>query len=106
MLAGYRLGQLVAFRSEGFDEPANWKLMQDAFVDNYHIQYAHPNTAGKHVHTNVQTVEDFGRHARMVSPRKTMDRWLEEDPGDSRPRVLRHRGALPAAQQHPAAPAR
>jgi len=82
VLAGYRLGELVAFRSEGFDEPANWKLMQDAFVDNYHIQYAHPNTAGKHVHTNVQTVEDFGRHARMLSPRKTIDRWLEEDPGD------------------------
>jgi phenylpropionate dioxygenase-like ring-hydroxylating dioxygenase large terminal subunit len=83
MLAGYRLSELVAFRAEGFDEPANWKLMQDAFLDNYHIQYAHPNTAGKHVHTNVQTVEDFGRHARMVSPRKTIDRWLEEDPGDA-----------------------
>jgi phenylpropionate dioxygenase-like ring-hydroxylating dioxygenase large terminal subunit len=82
ILAGYRLGELTAIRSEGFDEPANWKLMQDAFVDSYHIQYAHPNTAGKHVHTNVQTVEDFGRHARMVSPRKTIDRFLEEDPGD------------------------
>lgn len=82
ILAGYRLGELTAIRSEGFDEPANWKLMQDAFVDNYHIQYAHPNTAGKHIHTNVQTVEDFGRHARMVSPRKAIDRWLEEDPGD------------------------
>ena len=83
ILAGYRLGELTAFKSEGFDEPANWKLMQDAFVDNYHIQYAHPNTAGKHIHTNVQTVEDFGRHARMVSPRKAIDRWLEEDPGDT-----------------------
>jgi phenylpropionate dioxygenase-like ring-hydroxylating dioxygenase large terminal subunit len=82
ILAGYRLGELIAFRSEAFDEPANWKLMQDAFVDNYHIQYAHPNTASKYVHTNVQTVEDFGRHARMVSPRKAIDRWLEEDPGD------------------------
>jgi phenylpropionate dioxygenase-like ring-hydroxylating dioxygenase large terminal subunit len=82
MLAGYRLQDLLAFRSEGFDEPANWKLMQDAFTDNYHIQYAHPNTAGKHVHTNVQVVEDFGRHARMLSPRKKIDRWLEEDPGD------------------------
>lgn len=82
MLAGYRIDELVAFRSEGFDEPVNWKIMQDAFIDNYHIQYAHPNTAGKHVHTNVQAVEDFGRHARMLSPRKTIDRWLEEDPGD------------------------
>ncbi|WP_433506290.1 aromatic ring-hydroxylating oxygenase subunit alpha [Pseudonocardia halophobica] len=82
ILAGYRLQDLLAVRSEGFDEPANWKLMQDAFTDNYHIQYAHPNTAGKHVHTNVQVVEDFGRHARMLSPRKKIDRWLEEDPGD------------------------
>jgi len=29
ILAGYRLGELTAIRSEGFDEPANWKLMQD-----------------------------------------------------------------------------
>jgi phenylpropionate dioxygenase-like ring-hydroxylating dioxygenase large terminal subunit len=82
VLAGYRLEDLVLYRGDGFDEPANWKLMQDAFIDNYHIQYAHPRTAAKHVHTNVQTVEDFGRHVRMCSPRKSIDRWLAEDPGD------------------------
>ncbi|SHN46650.1 aromatic ring-hydroxylating oxygenase subunit alpha [Cryptosporangium aurantiacum] len=82
MLAEYHLEDLVAFRAEGFDEPVNWKIMQDAFLDGYHIQYAHPNTAGKHIHTNVLTVEDFGRHARFISPRKSIDRWLEEDPGD------------------------
>ncbi|NKQ56755.1 Rieske 2Fe-2S domain-containing protein [Amycolatopsis sp. K13G38] len=82
ILAGYHLDRLLAYRCEGFDEPANWKIMQDAFIDNYHIQYAHPNSAGKHVHTNVQAVEDFGRHARMCSPRKKIDRWLDEDPGD------------------------
>ena len=81
ILAGYRLDRLVAYKCEGFDEPANWKIMQDAFIDNYHIQYAHPNSAGKHVHTNVQVVEDFGRHARMCSPRKSIDRWIDEDPG-------------------------
>lgn len=82
ILAGYRLEALTAVRTGGFDEPVNWKVMQDAFIDNYHIQYAHPNSAAKHVHTNVQTVEDFGRHARMLAARKTIDRWLEEDPGD------------------------
>ncbi|MFZ0716399.1 aromatic ring-hydroxylating oxygenase subunit alpha [Mycobacterium sp.] len=82
ILGGYGMDQLVAFRSEGFDEPVNWKIMQDAFIDNYHIQYAHPNTAGKHVHTNAQVVEDFGRHARMMTPRKSIDRWVDEDPGD------------------------
>lgn len=82
MLAGYGLDRLVAVRAEGFDEPVNWKIMQDAFIDNYHIQYAHPNSAGKHVHTNVQAVEDFGRHVRMMAARKSIDRYLEEDPGD------------------------
>jgi phenylpropionate dioxygenase-like ring-hydroxylating dioxygenase large terminal subunit len=82
ILESYEIDKLVSYRAEGFDEPVNWKVMQDAFLDGYHIQYAHPNTAAKHIHTNVLVVEDFGRHARFISPRKTIDRWLEEDPGD------------------------
>ena len=83
ILAGYRLDQLTSFRAAGFDEPTNWKIMQDAFLDGYHIQYAHPNTAGKVIHTNVMAFEDFGRHLRFIAPRKSIDRWLEEDPGDT-----------------------
>ena len=82
IVAGYDLGSKIAFRSEGFDEPVNWKIMQDAFLDGYHIQYAHPNTAAKHIHTNVMAFEDFGRHCRFIAPRKSIDRWIEEDPGD------------------------
>jgi phenylpropionate dioxygenase-like ring-hydroxylating dioxygenase large terminal subunit len=82
VLSQYGLADLVTFQAEGFDEPVNWKIMQDAFLDGYHIQYAHPNTAAKHVHTNVQAFEDFGRHCRFIAPRKTIDRWIDEDPGD------------------------
>lgn len=82
ILAGYDLGSLTCVKSEGFTEPSNWKLMQDAFLDGYHIQYAHPNTAAKYVHTNVMALEDFGRHCRFVAPRKSIDKWLEEDPGE------------------------
>ncbi|MBM7278152.1 Rieske 2Fe-2S domain-containing protein [Gordonia rubripertincta] len=82
MLAEYNLDKLVCFRAGGFDEPTNWKIMQDAFLDGYHIQYAHPNTAGKIIHTNVMAFEDFGRHCRFIAPRKSIDRFLEEDPGD------------------------
>jgi phenylpropionate dioxygenase-like ring-hydroxylating dioxygenase large terminal subunit len=82
VLSQYGLADLVAFQAEGFEEPVNWKIMQDAFLDGYHIQYAHPNTAAKHVHTNVQAFEDFGRHCRFIAPRKTIDRWIDEDPGD------------------------
>ena len=83
ILAGYHLEDLVCFRAAGFDEPTNWKIMQDAFLDGYHIQYAHPNSAGKIIHTNVMAFEDFGRHCRFIAPRKSIDRWLEEDPGRS-----------------------
>ncbi|GAB42709.1 putative iron-sulfur protein [Gordonia terrae NBRC 100016] len=82
MLAEYEMDKLVCFRAGGFDEPTNWKIMQDAFLDGYHIQYAHPNTAGKIIHTNVMAFEDFGRHCRFIAPRKSIDRFLEEDPGD------------------------
>lgn len=82
ILASYHLEDLECIRSAGFDEPTNWKIMQDAFLDGYHIQYAHPNTAGKIIHTNVMAFEDFGRHCRFIAPRKSIDRWLEEDPGD------------------------
>ncbi|MGW0039447.1 aromatic ring-hydroxylating oxygenase subunit alpha [Gordonia sp. NPDC003376] len=82
ILADYRMDELVCYRAAGFDEPTNWKIMQDAFLDGYHIQYAHPNTAGKIIHTNVMAFEDFGRHCRFIAPRKSIDRFLEEDPGD------------------------
>src|SRR5690625_137611 len=82
ILEGFQLDKLVNVRSGQFEYKINWKITQDAFLDAYHIQYAHPNTAGKHVQTNATAVEDFGRHARQTTPRKTIDRWLEEDPGD------------------------
>lgn len=83
LLASYKLDPLVTFRAEGFDEPVNWKVMQDAFLDGYHIQYAHPNTAGKAIHTNAYAFDDYGRHCRWLAARKTIDRWLNEDPGDA-----------------------
>jgi phenylpropionate dioxygenase-like ring-hydroxylating dioxygenase large terminal subunit len=82
ILAGYHLEELMCVRSEVFAEPVNWKIMQDAFLDGYHIQYAHPNSAAKHIHTNVMAFEDFGAHCRFIAPRKTIDRWLDEEPGD------------------------
>ncbi|MFV9428765.1 aromatic ring-hydroxylating oxygenase subunit alpha [Rhodococcus aetherivorans] len=82
IMGSYGLEKMVTTRIKRFDEPINWKLMQDAFLDGYHIQYAHPNTAAKHIHTNVMAFEDFGNHCRFLNLRKTIDRWIEEDPGD------------------------
>ena len=82
ILTSYGLESYVCAKAGVFEQPANWKVMQDAFLDGYHIQYAHPNTAAKYVHTNVTVFEAFGRHARFMAPRKSIDRWIHEDPGD------------------------
>ena len=84
IMGAYEIEELVCFRSQQFIEPTNWKFMQDGFLDGYHIQYAHANTAGKVVHTNISALDDYGRHAHWLKPRKSMDRFLEEDPGDAR----------------------
>ena len=80
ILATYGIEDYECFRARSFDEPVNWKIMHDAFLDGYHIKYAHPNSAGRVVHTNIYSVEDCGHHARFGSPRKSFDQWIDHDP--------------------------
>ena len=79
-LASYDIGSLECYAHGTFEEPVNWKIMHDAFLDGYHIKFAHPNSAARVVHTNTYVVEDFGSHARFISPRRSLDAWLERDP--------------------------
>jgi phenylpropionate dioxygenase-like ring-hydroxylating dioxygenase large terminal subunit len=81
-LASYGIEHLECYHSGTFEEPTNWKIMHDAFLDGYHIKFAHPNSAGRVIHTNTYVVEDYERHARFISPRKSLDAWLERDPGE------------------------
>jgi phenylpropionate dioxygenase-like ring-hydroxylating dioxygenase large terminal subunit len=84
-LASYHLDELTCFRAGTFVEPVNWKIMHDAFLDGYHIKFAHPNSAARVVHSNTYVVEDYGRHARFTSPRKSLDQWLDHDPDPDEP---------------------
>lgn len=81
LLAGYGIDALVSVTPHTFERPTNWKIMQDGFLDNYHVKYAHPNTAGKVLHTNAIALQDFGRHFWFLAARKSIDRFLTEDPG-------------------------
>lgn len=84
-IASYRIDEMMLFRGRAFDEAVNWKIMHDAFLDGYHIKFAHPQSANRMVHTNIYVVEDHGSHARFASPRKTLDAWLDHDPGPDDP---------------------
>src|SRR3954468_1524402 len=86
-LASYGIQQLECYEAGTFDEPVNWKIMHDAFLDGYHIKFAPPNSAGRVVHTNTYVIEDYERHARFISPRKSLDAWLDHDPADDEPMV-------------------
>jgi phenylpropionate dioxygenase-like ring-hydroxylating dioxygenase large terminal subunit len=85
ILASYRMDELQCYRTASFDQPANWKILHDAFLDGYHIKFAHPASAGRVIHTNTYVVEDFGPHCRFASPRKSLDRWLDRDPDPGEP---------------------
>ena len=85
ILASYRMDGLQCYQAGTFEEPVNWKIMHDAFLDGYHIKFVHPNSAGRLIHTNTYVIDDQGRHCRFASPRKSLDRWLEADPPPTEP---------------------
>jgi nitrite reductase/ring-hydroxylating ferredoxin subunit len=77
ILASYGMEKYVCFTAGSFHEPCNWKILQDAFLDGYHIQFVHRETAAKMTYTNILTLEDYGRHTRFMSPRKKLGKLLE-----------------------------
>jgi phenylpropionate dioxygenase-like ring-hydroxylating dioxygenase large terminal subunit len=81
VLAAYSLEDYHCDRVTSFEEVMNWKVATDAFVDGYHLKFAHPQSVGPHFYTNVQLFSDFGRHARWIVPRKRIDRIRFEPAG-------------------------
>ena len=43
-LSSFELDQYVCDRVGNFDEPINWKVLMDAFLDAYHISSTHSGT--------------------------------------------------------------
>lgn len=79
LLASYALDTFESYQPRSYEEPINWKVLHDAFLDGYHIKFAHPNSAAKQVHTNVYFTEQRGRHWRFASPRKNIEPWIGAD---------------------------
>ena len=55
-----------------FVQPSNWKLVLDANLESYHFQYAHRATIAHLFHDNVVQHESFGRHQRIVLPKRSL----------------------------------
>jgi choline monooxygenase len=68
----------VSPHQRGFDQPSNWKLVLDANLESYHFQYAHRATIAHLFHDNLVQHQSFGRHQRIVLPKRTLGE-LETD---------------------------
>jgi phenylpropionate dioxygenase-like ring-hydroxylating dioxygenase large terminal subunit len=58
---------------QSFDEQVNWKILLDAFHDNYHLQCLHAKTIGPYIYTNTLAAEFFGPHVRFTTAQKSLD---------------------------------
>src|SRR5436305_6035682 len=56
-LSSFELDQYVCDRVGNFDEPINWKVLMDAFLDAYHISSTHSGTVAPYFYSNVQLWE-------------------------------------------------
>jgi phenylpropionate dioxygenase-like ring-hydroxylating dioxygenase large terminal subunit len=73
-LAELGLGDYHFLRGQSFEQPANWKLVMDGFLEVYHVRYLHPTTVGKITIGNVFIVDQLGEHLRMASARKDIEK--------------------------------
>ena len=55
-----------------FVQASNWKLVLDANLESYHFQYAHRDTIAHLFHDNLVQQESFGRHQRIVLPKRSL----------------------------------
>jgi phenylpropionate dioxygenase-like ring-hydroxylating dioxygenase large terminal subunit len=81
-LASFEMDRYTCYRSGDFDEEINWKALMDAFLDGYHITATHARTVAPYFYNNVQSWRQMGRHGRVVSPRKSIDKVRDQSPDE------------------------
>lgn len=62
----------------------NWKLGVDTFLEAYHVPMLHRASIGRTVLGTAFLYEPFGRHARLVAPRRSIEEQRGSDPGEWR----------------------
>lgn len=61
------LGQMRVYRTQAFEVKANWKLVEDAFLEGYHVIRLHAKTLARFFVDAPQLIERIGRHLRQSS---------------------------------------
>lgn len=82
-LGSFGLDAYHCYKMGNFDEPINWKVLMDAFLDAYHLTATHGGSVAPYFYNNIQIWEPFGRHGRTISPRKSIDKIRDLPPEDA-----------------------
>ncbi|MGD9751622.1 MAG: aromatic ring-hydroxylating dioxygenase subunit alpha [Acidimicrobiia bacterium] len=72
-LAGWNLDAAVQERIDRFDNPFNWKLTIDGFLEGYHLRFLHAKTIGPYTVPDLCLHDEWGPHTRMTIVRKSFE---------------------------------
>jgi len=64
------------------EQPVNWKLVVEGFLEGYHIKATHPKTFYPIQYDNTNVVERFGPHNRVAFPYQSIERQRGLAPGE------------------------
>jgi nitrite reductase/ring-hydroxylating ferredoxin subunit len=79
-LAQIGLDGFHLYRTGVFEQPVNWKLLMDGFLEVYHVRYLHATTLSRIAISNVLVVDALERHLRLVSARKDIEKLRDAKP--------------------------
>jgi nitrite reductase/ring-hydroxylating ferredoxin subunit len=89
------LDQFVVERSETVSLDANWKLVMDGFMENYHVRFLHKETLSPYIYSDRIAFRPLGRHNRAIHPRKMYDPASHTSPEEFLSQVLISYNMLP-----------
>jgi phenylpropionate dioxygenase-like ring-hydroxylating dioxygenase large terminal subunit len=67
------LGRYVVERTDEITLDANWKLVMDGFMENYHVRFLHKETLSPYIYSDRISFHPLGRHNRAIHPRNSYD---------------------------------
>jgi phenylpropionate dioxygenase-like ring-hydroxylating dioxygenase large terminal subunit len=89
------LGQFVVARSTDVSLQANWKLIMDGFMENYHVRFLHGKTLSPYIYSDRIAFRPLGPHNRHVHPRNSYDPASHDSPEHFLAQVLISYNMLP-----------
>jgi len=76
--------QQAYFDQSEYTDDTNWKLLAETTMEGYHIKALHKKSFYPYGFDNINVVESFGSHTRVVFPFQRIEKLREVDPKDRR----------------------